>query len=404
MDMSLIVTSGWHPALHRAEISAALTRADPDAQVNIVGPRCIEIETTLSEKTMLANLSLTAGMDMLLVGADMYAGHISQNELIDRISASLVGLDLSTVNSLRVDVDRHRRILQSFSRSEIAKTVGTAVLAAFPEISVDLSKPTCTIQVVLTTEFSGKPLVVWGRRLTSHPPRRGWSQRAPTRRPFFQPVALDVRVARSLVHLGAAHLVPGESLCDPCSGTGGILIEAALSNVPAVGVDLDQDMVLGARQNLQWIGAGQNHACMFGDGTRLPEVLASGGSNHQGRWASPPSPIRTWPYEIGSLVFDPPYGRNAWTSDGSSLTDQILTEASVWMRPGSGALFLCAIKPNMIDTDYPVFLDGEGHLRDELCLQAKRLEPLGWRVKRGFGIPVHSSMSRLIIEAVLGER
>ncbi|GEM_PF-613543 len=401
--MSLVLTSGWHPALHRAEINAALGRIDPDVDVKILGPRCLHVETTLSDKELLAHLSLTAGMDMLLVESGMCVGNISQEDLIDRVTLSLVE-QVRDDCRLRVDVERHRSMLSSFSRREIAKGVGAAALAECSEITIDLTNPNCTIQVILTAGFSAEPLVVWGRRLNSHPPRRGWNERAPTRRPFFQPIALDVRVARSLIHLGASYLRSGESLCDPCSGTGGILIEAALSGVPAVGVDLDPDMVRGSRENLRWIGAGDEQTCMFGDSTHLSEVLASGGSDHEGRWPSPPPSVSPWPFPIGSLIFDPPYGRNAWTSEGPALTERVLTEAARWMRVGSGVLFLCAIEPDMIDTDHPLSLGDEGGLGDALRRVAERIGSSGWNVTRGFGIHVHSSMSRLMVEAVLGER
>ncbi len=401
--MSLVLTSGWHPALHRAEIDAALVRMDPDAVIKVLGPRCVQLQTMLPDEVVLRNLSLTAGMDMFLVQSGMCLGEITQGDLIDRVTSSLVE-HVSDACRLRVDVERHRSVLPSFSRREIAKGIGAAALVECPQISIDLTDPDCAIQVMLTAGFNGSPLVVWGRRLNSHPPRKGWSERAPTRRPFFQPIALDVRVARSLVHLGAAHLRSGESLCDPCSGTGGILIEAALSGVPAVGVDLDPDMVQGSMKNLEWIGAGDDHTCMFGDSTRLSEVLVSGGGGHEGRWPSPPSSVSPWPFPIGSLIFDPPYGRNAWTSDGLALTERILCEASKWMRGGSGVLYLRPVEPDSIDTDYPILLTDEGGLGDALRSETERLSSLDWHVTRGFGIPVHSSMSRLVVEAVLGER
>ena len=401
--MSLVLTSGWHPALHRAEIDAALVRMDPDAVIKVLGPRCVQLQTMLPDEVVLRSLSLTAGMDMFLIQSGMCLGEITQSDLIERVTSSLVE-HVGDACRLRVDVERHRSVLPSFSRREIAKGIGAAALVECPQISIDLTNPDCAIQVILTVGFNGSPLVVWGRRLNSHPPRKGWSERAPTRRPFFQPIALDVRVARSLVHLGAAHLRPGESLCDPCSGTGGILIEAALSGVPAVGVDLDPDMVRGSMKNLEWVGAGDDHTCMFGDSTRLSEVLVSGSTGHEGRWPSPPSSASPWPFPIGSLIFDPPYGRNAWTSDGLALTERILCEASEWMRSGSGVLYLRPIEPDSMDTDHPILLTDEGGLGDALRSETERLASLDWHVTRGFGIPVHSSMSRLVVEAVLGER
>ena len=57
-----------------------------------------------------------------------------------------------------------------------------------------------------------------------------------------------------------------------------------------------------------------------------------------------------------------------------------------------------------MDADHPILLTDEGGLGDALRSETERLASLDWHVTRGFGIPVHSSMSRLVVEAVLGER
>jgi len=35
-------------------------------------------------------------------------------------------------------------------------------------------------------------------------------------------------------------------------GTGGIIIEAGLSNRPSLGIDFDPEMVIGSKQNIEW--------------------------------------------------------------------------------------------------------------------------------------------------------
>lgn len=71
-------------------------------------------------------------------------------------------------------------------------------------------------------------------------------------RPFSSPVSLDPVLARVLVNLSQASA--GESVLDPFCGTGGILIEAGLCGVGVLGLDIKEEMVKGARENLEEYG------------------------------------------------------------------------------------------------------------------------------------------------------
>lgn len=113
---------------------------------------------------------------------------------------------------------------------------------------------------------------------------RGYGDRAPTDRPFFQPGSMDPLLARALVNVAGAR--PGATVLDPMCGTGGLLIEAALVGADPVGVDAQRKMVRGARENLAEYGGA---TLLRGDATRLP--------------------LRD--EAVDAVVFDAPYGRQS---------------------------------------------------------------------------------------------
>ncbi len=79
-----------------------------------------------------------------------------------------------------------------------------------------------------------------------------FEKRGNEERPFQSPVSLDPVLARVLVNLSGVK--PGGSVLDPFCGTGGILIEAGLCGAGVHGLDVQEEMVEGARENLEVYG------------------------------------------------------------------------------------------------------------------------------------------------------
>ncbi|AKH98514.1 methyltransferase domain-containing protein [Halanaeroarchaeum sulfurireducens] len=115
---------------------------------------------------------------------------------------------------------------------------------------------------------------------------RGYGDRLPTDRPFFQPGSMDPLLARSVVNL--ARVEPGDVVLDPMCGTGGLLIEAGLVGGRPVGFDAQRKMTAGTRENLGKYLDGRWDVGMA-DATRLP--LADGAAD--------------------AIVLDAPYGRQS---------------------------------------------------------------------------------------------
>jgi tRNA G10 N-methylase Trm11 len=84
--------------------------------------------------------------------------------------------------------------------------------------------------------------------ITAEPDR---SYRSHDSRPYRTTSSLPSRIARALVNLVSP---PARSLCDPCCGTGSILLEARSLGIEAWGIDLNPRMVGMSRLNLAYFG------------------------------------------------------------------------------------------------------------------------------------------------------
>ncbi|MFB6295919.1 MAG: methyltransferase domain-containing protein [Halobacteriales archaeon] len=133
---------------------------------------------------------------------------------------------------------------------------------------------------------------------------RGFGERAPTDRPFFQPGSMDPIEARAAANLAGAR--PGVAVLDPMCGTGGLLIEAGLLGADVIGLDAQPKMVRGASENLD-AALGAAPALARADATRLPLGTDA----------------------VDAVVFDAPYGRQSKIEgrDLASLVGGALAEA-----------------------------------------------------------------------------
>ncbi|MCJ7450708.1 MAG: methyltransferase domain-containing protein [Candidatus Nanohaloarchaeota archaeon QJJ-9] len=109
---------------------------------------------------------------------------------------------------------------------------------------VDLDSPD---EVFYAYVYQGE--VFLGRRVWE---RGSFEDRRSHLRPFSSPVSMHPKLARALVNLSGAE--PGSTILDPMCGTGGILIEAGLVGFKPYGLDIEEEMVEGARENLEHYG------------------------------------------------------------------------------------------------------------------------------------------------------
>ena len=139
-------------------------------------------------------------------------------------------------DEFRVSIVKKPRSLKVNSM-ELARDIGSMISG-----NANLSRPQVTFLVVLTAEK------IWFGRLHSESDNM-WL--AHNQRPHVTSSSLPARLARVLVNLVAR---PGDSLLDPCCGTGTIVMSAAHSGIRAVGYDTNGRMIGATTKNLQHFG------------------------------------------------------------------------------------------------------------------------------------------------------
>jgi tRNA (guanine10-N2)-dimethyltransferase len=149
---------------------------------------------------------------------------------------------------------------------------------------VDLRHPKSDVRIV----FSESAHV---GRLIGTIDRASFEKRKNRYMPFFYPASLHPKFARALVNLTRTE--SGAKLLDPFCGTGAILTEADLVGLEAVGTDLSEKMIQGARKNLNHVRA---------DATLIVSDVG-GIAGPVGR--------------VDGIATDPPYGKSTSTKGES---------------------------------------------------------------------------------------
>ena len=253
--------------------------------------------------------------------------------------------------------------------------------------SVDLENPTLELMLVLDGSCD---VVCWGIRKIRISPRSGWKNRRATERPFFKPVSLDPILAKVIVNLTGIKSDGQEYLCDPMCGTGGILMEAALMEIPYVGIDFDQEMVSGCITNLEWI-LGKNlennlsNSVRYGNATELSTILED-----------------IPDMNITGFAFDPPYGKNSWRSEeGWDLLSSVLHSCNELVVSKSDVGLLCLLPwPSLNKQNKNSKRGMQSTIMGREWKEINSLfESSNWKIIDKYSIPVHGSMSRLLIRA-----
>ena len=151
------------------------------------------------------------------------------------LCANIRSADLHA-DAFRVSIVKKPRRL-NVNSMELARKIGS-VIGGKP----DLTHPRVVFLAVVTAEK------IWFGRLLSESDGM-WL--AHNQRPHVTSSSLPARLARVLVNLV---VTPGDSLLDPCCGTGTIVLSAAHNGIRAVGYDINPRMVGATTKNLQHYG------------------------------------------------------------------------------------------------------------------------------------------------------
>ena len=368
MGEHIVALRGWHPALAQAEVRALF----PDRNIQpFASPRLMQLQ--LNEED-LPNISISSGIEAIFNNGENHP--FNNVESIRSIIKSHLELNPPNDEACAVVAWKHGRGIEGVSRSAFAGRIGGILSSMGAQI--DLEHPKQRFGILLDQHSNS---VTFGWLQGMGPKGDGSVERRASQRPFFKPVSLEPRLARLAVNLASGPLQKGATL-DPMTGTGGFAIEAALSGRDVVALDLDAEMIEGAKKNLEWSGA-TTDVFFQGDATNVKASIPTDG-----------------PQAFSGVVLDPPYGRNSQGSlDHEELLKQTLLSCSKVVEDGSLALILpsevrelclesaltAEERPQLIHFQWPEL---EGLLLD--C---------NWKYEDAWYVFVHGSLGRVVIYA-----
>jgi putative methyltransferase (TIGR01177 family) len=375
MEGMLACLRGWHPGLALAELAALL----PDAALHEeTSERWIRVEGG-EEKRQQEALTVASGLQCFLV--DGYVASTEENTTEGWLTEMQAYLhDHPVSGSVAVRAWKQGSKLPGWSLSSLSGRLG-GLLHGMGCV-IDLESPDHVLALISdgpTASLACGWMVGDGQAAFSNGERRAGE------RPFFKPVSLDPMLARLAVNLAAGPVNTGP-VVDPMTGTGGFLLEAALSGRPSLGIDLNSEMAHGAQANLNWAcdGPPEHARVLRGDATRLTDLLPDG-----------------WHGKVAGFVLDPPYGRNSHGSmDSMSLLQACLKSARSVAAQDAGFVLILPVHPVRPHPETALPLDAEvSLLHGEWKEVRERIEATGWTLKSAHVERVHRSLSRLILHA-----
>jgi len=140
--------------------------------------------------------------------------------------------------------------------------------------------------------------------------------REPTSRPVYRPGTMTPYWARVFVNLSRASVSKKHLLLDPFCGVGGFLLESCAMGLKYCGLDINEDYVKGAVENLTYFNCEPN--VVVGDACKLPFD------------------------KVDAVATDPPYGRltkPSGVNDLLELTKCFIEELSKVLKDGGYAVF-----------------------------------------------------------------
>ena len=366
MGECIVSLRGWHPALAQAELAALFPNGEVES---LSSPRLARLHCSDDAR----EISISAGIEAVFRDG-VNTTWSNEESLLNEVKQYLESHSHGNV-PCAVHAWKHGQGIEGCSRTQLSGKVG-GILSRM-NATINLENPVLTFGLL----FDGHAQTIAYGWLLNHGPKGDTSiERRASQRPFFKPVSLEPRLARLAVNLACGPLSAGACL-DPMTGTGGFTIEAVMSGRDAIGLDLDEEMIKGAKANLEWAGSEFN-PFIVGDATNIKHALSGNAVN-----------------DFAGAVLDPPYGRN---SHGSMDHQALLynTLASVRSVVSAGLVLILPTEPRSEVLDQPL----EAQERPLLKHYAwetieKNLSETGWCYQNAWYVSVHGSLGRVIVYA-----
>lgn len=260
--------SGEHNTLPKAEVLASLNAEGIEYRA-VDSNRALIIESEKNLEKLEERLALTHYIDKRIFSCKL-------NELLDKAENIELGEGSFCVRVKNLSKEKINTL-------ELESKVGEVMAK---KNKVDLENPDYEVRIVISQ------MCHVGVRLAKIN-RAQFENRKVQFRPFFSPISLHPRHARALVNLSRAG--KGQTIIDPFCGTGGILIEAGLIGLKVVGSDVEDKMVRGCKENLEFFGI-SDFELYRADVAEIAERVR----------------------DVDAIITDPPYGR-ATTTKGEDI-------------------------------------------------------------------------------------
>lgn len=152
--------------------------------------------------------------------------------------------------------------------------------------------------------------------------KKHYNDLKPHKRPFFYPGSMSPKLARGMVNLSRAK--NGSRVLDPFCGTGGILLEAGIVGAKVIGTDIDEKMVEGTKENLEYCNI-KDYNIFQGDARYI-----------------------TLEEKVDAIVTDPPYGISASTAgvDSKKIYKESLVSMQELLKEDG---YICMATPHYLD-------------------------------------------------------
>lgn len=368
MAQTLACLRGWHVGLAQAELVALF----PAAKFEELSPRLM-LTNQQPAKELQQSLSCSSGIQCFLRDVELI-NYPKQNQttLLEKVSGVLEKFPMR--GSLAVRYLRIAGRIDGVSTKSLAGEIGS--LAVSHGYSINLNDPEYEIGLIADGMSN---TIVCGWLIGDFDDSIGTATRRATERPFFRPISLDPRLARLAVNL-AGGPIDENAILDPMTGTGGFAMEAITMGRNCLAIDMDEDMILGAKQNIDWAlqdnDVKSNFEISVGDACNLVESIPT-----------------MWHGKISGVVLDPPYGRNSHGTHGHfELISNTIESARKIVSDNAKLVLIIPIKPNK-DNEELELLHGEWDNFKQMMVSS------GAEIINQWQEHVHASLSRLILLA-----
>ena len=368
MAQTLACLRGWHVGLAQAELVALF----PATEFEELSPRLM-LTNQQPAKELQQSLSCSSGIQCFLRDVELI-NYPKQNQttLLEKVSGVLEKFPMR--GSLAVRYLRIAGRIDGVSTKSLAGEIGS--LAVSHGYSINLNDPEYEIGLIADGMSN---TIVCGWLIGDFDDSIGTATRRATERPFFRPISLDPRLARLAVNL-AGGPVDENAILDPMTGTGGFAMEAITMGRNCLAIDKNEDMIFGAKQNIDWAlqdnDVKSNFQMSVGDACNLVESIPT-----------------MWHGKISGVVLDPPYGRNSHGTHGHfELISNTIESARKIVSDNAKLVLIIPIKPNK-DNDELELLHGEWDNFKQMMVSS------GAEIINQWQEHVHASLSRLILLA-----